>query len=86
MSLTEIFESEDFRKAMEAERKEFEFYSALRGDVGPAGVLCYRAYQIEFDCDEIKMINEMVCKTGHPRSEIIREAVRYLYSDIIRGG
>lgn len=86
MSLTEIFESEEFKRAMEAEAADRKFYDPAIWRQEYMGIFHYRPFQIEFDCDEIKMIREMEAKTGYPRSEIIREAVRYLYSDIIRGG
>ena len=42
--------------------------------------------QVEFDGDEVRMIREMSWKTGCPRGEVIREAVRRLYDYIMYGG
>lgn len=42
--------------------------------------------QVEFDIDEVRMIREMSWKTGCPRSEVIREAVRRLYDHIMYKG
>jgi hypothetical protein len=38
---------------------------------------------VEFSAEEVQMIREMSWKTGYPRSEVIREAVRRLYDNII---
>ena len=39
--------------------------------------------QVEFSADEVQMIRELSHKTGCPRTEVIREAVRRLYDWII---
>ena len=38
---------------------------------------------VEFTAEEVGMIRELSWKTGVQRSEVIREAVRRLYDDIV---
>lgn len=42
--------------------------------------------RVEFDCDEERMVKELSQKTGYPRSEVVRESVRYLYDDVVKKG